>query len=184
MPSSPTRIAATPDRSSGFEFGDAQITLDHQWRMSFIRTGSRLLLGRPPAGLVAHSLIELTHPDDVAPLLFGFARATSRNSVWVQVRLRHDDGNWRTCQLRPTLSDDDASTPFGFDLVIDEGVVMPGDEVGRLAENLRRIAARIEAAGVLVEMANPAGVPAMTKLSPREWEVFSDWYGASGCRPS
>jgi hypothetical protein len=40
-------IAAARDQN-GFEFVDAQITLDHRWRISHIRTGSRRLLSAPP----------------------------------------------------------------------------------------------------------------------------------------
>jgi DNA-binding NarL/FixJ family response regulator len=54
----------------------------------------------------------------------------------------------------------------------------PGSSGGarQLAGHLRRIAAQIEAAGVLaplIETATVLGMPTTTELSPRQWEIAS-----------
>jgi DNA-binding CsgD family transcriptional regulator len=151
----------------------ARVTLDDHWQLARVSTSTGLLLGRPAAELGATSIIELTHPDDQVALLSAFARATGDTAVGVRVRLRHHDRSWRTTHAAPTVMEGDGSSVFALDLAIDEEGAASGNELGRLAGHLRRIATQIESAGGLVETADPLGLPIMTELSPRQWEVVS-----------
>src|SRR5207248_10857335 len=89
-------VIASPSRNAGSQLDGTRVILDDRWRMAHIDTNAGPLLGRGPADLLAQSIIELTHPDDLAALLFAFARATTETDVDVRVRLRHHDGSWRT----------------------------------------------------------------------------------------
>jgi DNA-binding CsgD family transcriptional regulator len=164
-----------PGRSSS---GRAQVTLDERWRVAHVDVDSDVLLGRPLAELVARSIIELTHPDDLAALLLAFARAGDERSAHVRVRLLHRDGSWRMVDAVPTMFELDGTSRFALTVAADEPVDSSGSSRRStgLAEDLRRIADQIEASGVLAPLAETAdvlGVAAPTALSPRQWEVVS-----------
>lgn len=168
-------VTAPPWRHAGSPLDDARVTLDDRWRMAHISSSVALLLGRPPPELRGGSIIELTHPDDLAALLFAVARATTEASVGVWARLRHRDGGWRAMHAAPTVLDDDGRSPFALVLAADPKPEAPksNGEASKLAGHLRRMAAQIEAAGVLLEAADPFGVPLATELSARQWEVVT-----------
>jgi PAS domain S-box-containing protein len=166
-------VTATHPPAAGLDLVGAWVTLDDHWRIDHVGTNAGSLLGRPPAELRGASIIDLTHPDDLAALLLGFARATTESGAGVRVRLRHRDEGWRASQAVPTVLDDDDIWLFGLDLAIDEDGEAMGSQLGKLAGHLRRIAAQLESAGVLVESADSLGLPLMTELSARQWEVVS-----------
>jgi DNA-binding CsgD family transcriptional regulator len=151
----------------------ASVTLDDYWRIDGVSTHATSLLGRPPGELRGASILDLTHPDDLAAVLLGFARATTEPGAGVRVRLRHRDQGWRASQAVPTVLDDDDTWLFGLNLTIDEDGDAMGSELGKLAGHLRRIAAQLESAGVLVESADSRGLPLMIELSARQWEIVS-----------
>lgn len=168
-------LAAPPWRHASSKLEDARVTLDHRWRMTHISPGVAALLGWPRAERSGGSIIELTHPGDQPALLFALARATTEASVGVWVRLRHRDGHWRAMHAAPTFLDDDGTSPFALVLAADPKLDTPNSngEATKLAGHLRRMAAQIEAAGVLVEVADSFGVPLGMELSARQWEVVS-----------
>lgn len=168
----PTLTVSAPGPAT-LDLVGARVTLDDRWQLSRVSTSTGLLLGQPAAELRATSIIELTHTDDRLALLSAFARATSVTGVGVRVRLCHKDGSWRTTHAAPTVLESDGTSVFAVDLAIDEEGTGPSNELGRLAGHLRRIAAQIESAGVLVETGDPLGLPIMTDLSARQWEVVS-----------
>src|SRR5579859_1449160 len=165
-----------PSRRPGSEVDGFWVTIDDRWRMTEISTTARTLLGRPLAELLASSLIELTHPDDIATLLVGFARATTEASARVRVRLRHRDGSWRRMQAVPTVLEGDGTTPFAVLVTADQDTPDANGGANDLAGHLRRIADTIEAAVMLaplVQTADALRVSATTELSTRQWEVVS-----------
>lgn len=153
----------------------ARVTLDERWRVTAIGGSDDVLLGGPPVELVGRSFIDLTHPDDLAGLLFALARSTTERQAQAPVRLRYGDGSWRTVQVAPTVLEGDETALVA--MVVADGAAPRVDrsgQVGILAEHLRRIAAQIEAAGLLAPLAETAeglGIPVTTQLSPRQWEI-------------
>ena len=153
-----------------------QITLDERWRIAQVSTNAGAVLGRPPAGLLERSILELTHADDLAALLLAFARATTDTSADVRIRLREDSG-WRPIRAVITLLEGDGTLPFSL-------VAAPATEpessdprsVSQLAGHLRRLASEIEASAILTPLIQTAavlGIPATAELSPRQWEIAS-----------
>jgi DNA-binding CsgD family transcriptional regulator len=174
-------VAAAHSRRAGSALDRAQVTLDHHWRIAHISSDADLVFGRPPAELLATSILELTHSDDLAALLFAFARATTGPIAGVQVRLRHPDGNWRVIQAAPTVSEGDGTSSFALAAVAEEesAIATSRSHASHLAEHLRRIAAQIEAAGILPPPVERAGteLPAAAGLSARQWEIASRLVG-------
>jgi len=165
---------------AGFDFDDVQITLNDRWRIAYVSANAGTVLGRPSRELLASSILELTHRDDLAALLLAFARATTDRSADVRIRLRKDR-SWRTVQAVITALEGDGSLPFSL-------IAMPSIEpyahdstgTSQLAGHLRRIAAQIEAAGALaplIETAAHLAIPAAPELSPRQWEIASRLLG-------
>jgi PAS domain S-box-containing protein len=160
----------------GSDFGGVQFTLDERWRIAHISANAGAVLGRPPEEWLVHSILDLTHTDDLAALLLGFARATTDSSADVRIRLRQD-GGWRPVRVVITLLEGDGSLPFSL-------VAAPATEpespdsssASQLAGHLRRLASQIEASGILapvIETAAVLGIPATAELSPRQWEIAS-----------
>jgi PAS domain S-box-containing protein len=171
-------VVASPSWHAGPDVDRARVTLDDRWRLAHISTDAGALLGRPLAELLGSSIIELSHPDDVATLLFGFARATTEASTRVRVRMRHHDGSWRWVEAAVTVLDGDGTSPFAVVVVAgaDVDALSADGAASELAGDLRRIADTIEAAGVLrslTQTADALGISATTGLSPRQWEVIS-----------
>lgn len=165
---------------AGFEFDDVQITLDDCWRIAHISANAGTVLGRPSRELLACSILELTHADDLSALLLAFARATTDSGADVRIRLRKDR-SWRTVEAVITVLEGDGTLPFSM-------IAMPAVEpyapdstgTSQLAGHLRRIAAQIEAAGALapfIETAANLAIPAAPELSPRQWEIASRLLG-------
>jgi DNA-binding CsgD family transcriptional regulator/PAS domain-containing protein len=169
-------VAPAPWSRAGPEVDGAHITLDDRWRIAHISTNALAVLGRPPVELLASSILELTHTDDLAALLLAFARATTDTSADVRIRLRQDRG-WRPIRAVISLLEGDDTLPFSLVAAPDAGPDGPNPSgASQLAGHLRRIASQIEAAGLLaplVETAAALGVPASAELSPRQWEIAS-----------
>ncbi len=173
-------VASALSTHAGPDFDDAQITLNDRWRIAHISANAGVVLGRPSRELLASSLIELTHGDDLAALLLAFARATTDKSADVRIRLRQDRG-WRMMQAVITLLEGDGTLPFSLIATrAAEPYASDAGSTSQLAEHLRRIAAQIEAAGVLapfVETSGALGIPAAAELSRRQWEIASRLVG-------
>lgn len=160
------------------EHDGGRVTVDASWRITQIRTSANLFLGRQLDELLASSLIELIHPDDLAALLFALARATTDKSARALVRMRHLDGSWRVIQAAPTVLEGDGPTPVALRLAAQEDPALREQlrGVGEVPGHLRRIADQIEAAGVLARLSETAealGLATTSDLSPRQWEIVS-----------
>lgn len=161
----------------GFRIGGAQLTLDDRWRIAHISAAAGAVLGRPASELLASSILELTHSDDVPALLLAFARATTDTSADVHIRLRHEDRTWRAIEAIITRLEGDRTSPFSLVVAPDpELQAAASSGASQLAGHLRRIASHIEAAGTmapLIEIAAALGIPATAELSQRQWEIAS-----------
>lgn len=100
--------------------------LDHRWRVAELNTDVDELLGHRPAELVGSSIIDMTHPGDVADLLWAFAQATSAVNAGVRVRMRHRHRTWQPVTAVVTVLHDEPSSPFTFELAADDGATNVG----------------------------------------------------------
>lgn len=170
-------IVASPSYHASPKVHEMRVTLDDRWRIARFSANAGTLLGQAPSQLLGSSIIELTHPDDLAALLFAFARATTKASTPVWVRLRHHAGDWQRIQVVSTVLEGDRTSPFAFVVAAEQEPGTPdAGAASELAGHLRRIADTIEAAGMLaplVETADAFGLSALTELTPRQWEVVS-----------
>jgi DNA-binding CsgD family transcriptional regulator/PAS domain-containing protein len=170
-------VAPSFPRHPASELNGDRVTLDNRWRVTHVRSSGDSLLGRRVEELLSTSLIELTHPDDIAALLFALARATTDESARALVRLRHQDGTWRVIQTAPAVLEGDGTRPVAFTFAAEEepGASEPG-VAGDIPGLLRRIADQIEAANLLAPLAETSdalGVASTTDLTPRQWEIVS-----------
>ncbi|MCU1504134.1 MAG: Response regulator containing a CheY-like receiver domain and an DNA-binding domain [Ilumatobacteraceae bacterium] len=156
-----------------------RVTLDDHWRVTSLRSRSGSLLGRTAEELLATSFIDLTHPDDLAALLFAFARATTDRTARALVRLRHKDQTWRVIQAAPAVVVDGAGTTHVTLFVHAEEDLDASESrcgVNGIPGHLRRIADQIETAGMLAPLeaaADVLRVATTTDLTPRQWEIVA-----------
>src|SRR5579863_2002033 len=162
-----------PQLGNGFE--ESRVTLDDRWRIADVHD-TDALLGRNSSQLLGTSIIELTHPDDVAALLFAFARATTETSVGARVRLRHSDGSWRMSEVVPSIPEEDGVCHFSVLLAID-GVVpdfSSADARSRIEGEILRIASELRAR-IPIRSNQPSvtELPGLERLTPREKEILA-----------
>jgi DNA-binding CsgD family transcriptional regulator len=161
-------MSPRPERSND------RVTLGARWQIADASLRSDSLLGRSAAQLGACSLLELTHPDDVAPLLFALARATSDPSAQALVRLRHRDRGWRLVPVFPEIVERGGAV--SVDLVVGAEESTPSYSGSHVPNQLRRIADQIEMAGLMASIADAKDVDGLapsTDLSRRQWEIVA-----------
>jgi PAS domain S-box-containing protein len=162
------------------ELGDrssAVASLDRHWRVAQLDTNLQEVLGYRPAALVGTSLTALVHPEDLAMLLLMLARATSEGKAEARIRVRHRDGSWRAVAAVTTALEDGG--PPLFSIALRETDASSSGNSGRvttLEHHLRRIAAEVRAAGVMVtptDVDDLGQMRTLSGLSPRQEEVLS-----------
>lgn len=135
--------------AAGADFDRAEIIIDDHWRIANITADGGAVLWRPRAEVVSASILDLTHIDDLAALLFAFARATTDPSADVRIRLRRPDGGWRTLLAVVTMVESEGALPFSVVATPVADAEGPDTAAAsQLAGRLRRIASQIETAGV------------------------------------
>ena len=171
-------VTASHSWHAGSELDRVLLTLDGHWRVARISTHAGLVLGQPPAELIATSIIELTHPSDHAALLFAFARSTTETSAGVPVRLRHHDGSWRTSQAAPTMLEAEQTSSFALLVAVDNtesNASGRSERSGLDGGDLLRIASELRAEGIVPSRSHPPNLsrfPAVSRLTTREWEIL------------
>jgi PAS domain S-box-containing protein len=150
--------------------------VDGRWRVVEAGPDAARLLGYRSEELIGQTLMELAHPADSAAVLVALARATSEDSSDLRLRLRSGDGIWWSGSAAIRVAETDGLPGYSVALA---GVVEPAGEwdgarIEQLEHHLRRIAAEIEASGVLgmsESGIDPVAIPALSDLSSRQWEV-------------
>ena len=146
------------------------------WRVVEAGPDAARLLGYTTDELAGKTLMELAHPADSAAVLVGLARATSEDHAGVRIRLRRHDGTWWLGSA--TIRAAEAGGLPGYSVALADDAESGGrwdrSRIEQLEHHLRRIAAEIEASGVLgvpesgIEL---LAMPALNELSSRQWEV-------------
>jgi DNA-binding CsgD family transcriptional regulator len=129
--------------------------------------------------LLGQALVDLVHEDDVMTLLTALGSAVSGDaSVGVRLRVRRADGRYTAVRGVVTPTRDANGTRFGFVLSSELGdeAAPRRDRVAELEQHLWRIAAEVQAAGVvdtLQRLPDNADLPGLAQLSTRQWQVLS-----------
>ncbi len=151
--------------------------VDSRWTITAISREVVDLLDIAPDDLVGRLLLGAVEEHDVGRLLDADLQAREISSVALGVRLRSGSGTWR--QLRCVLTSLAGSAQRCFMLFPDtplEDAGAASNRVEQLEVHLRRIAAEVEASGILVRLSSlpDAGrFPEIRSLSLRQWEVLS-----------
>ena len=77
---------------------DMVLVLDVTGEVLYTSPSTMPLLGYTPEDLAGHSAFEYVHPDDHEPVLEAFTRTlgTEDRGEPIEMRIRHNDGRWRT----------------------------------------------------------------------------------------
>jgi DNA-binding CsgD family transcriptional regulator/PAS domain-containing protein len=153
-------------------------TISQDWIWSDITADATALLGWEPEALPGRTIQATVHPDDLVSLLLAVGRSgAERRSVTVPMRLRSDRGDWipLRCSLGPLCHH---NPPLFAVAAMAEAT--DGDTEGtaqraaRLESHLWRIAAEIEAAGIVAPENRGIlmGHPEVQGLSGRQSEVL------------
>jgi DNA-binding CsgD family transcriptional regulator len=152
-------------------------TTDTQWRVKSVSCDITALLGIGADDLVGRPLLGPLRQEDVRWLLDTAQGAQRECSVSLRVRLRDDAG--AMTPLRCVITSLAGSTDRFF-MLIDDFEPFPGQGPGQraaqLERHLRKIAAEIDASGILQSVRHvpePARFPELGDLSARQWEVLS-----------
>jgi DNA-binding CsgD family transcriptional regulator len=153
-------------------------SFDAGTRITQISADSKTLLRKEPASLLGQALVDLVEPDDVMTLLTALGSAvTGDASVGVRLRIRRGDGRFAGVRAVVTPARDASGTRFGFVLTPEDEPPAPRrDRVAELEQHLWRIAAEVQAAGVvdtLQRLPDHDELPGLAQLSTRQWQVLS-----------
>jgi PAS domain S-box-containing protein len=168
----PEHAGAAGPGGAGLRVG----AVDGRWRVVEADPEAARLLGYGRDELAGETLMELAHPDDSAAVLVALARATSEDHSDVPIRLRRRDGTWWVGSA--TIRAAETGGLPGYSVAL-AGVAGPAgardrSRIEQLEHHLRRIAAEIEASGVLGVSESDIdllAMPALNDLSSRQWEV-------------
>jgi DNA-binding CsgD family transcriptional regulator len=148
-------------------------TVDDEWRIDRLSADITTLLGIAPDSLHGSSMLTLIHPGDLSDFLTGLGHAhASGGGVAVRLRLRDAAGQWRWSRAK--LSPLDGRSAFAF--VLGEFALKDGGahSAHDLEQTLARIAHQVHsvtAARRTDAMPSVAELPALSKLTSREWEI-------------
>jgi DNA-binding CsgD family transcriptional regulator len=152
-------------------------TTDAEWRVKSVSCDITALLGTTADDLVGRPLLGPLRQEDVRWLLDTAQRAQRECSVSLRVRLRDGAGAMRPLRCVITSL---AGSADRFFMLIDDFEPVPGQGSGQraaqLERHLRKIAAEVDASGILQSVQNvpePARFPELGDLSARQWEVLS-----------
>ena len=175
----PTAAAAAAGQPAADGRGGSVLrfgAVDGRWRVVEAGPDAARLLGYGTDELAGETVMELAHPADSAAMLVGLARATSEEHADVRVRLRRRDGTWWLGSA--TIRAAEAGGLPGYSVALADDAESGGrwerSRIEQLEHHLRRIAAEIEASGVLgmpesgIEL---LATPELNELSSRQWEV-------------
>jgi DNA-binding CsgD family transcriptional regulator len=149
--------------------------VDSAWVVTSVSDNINLLLGVSAGQFVGRSLLGAAEQGDVLDLLHGVRPGEAASSIALPIRLQDGTGAPKTfCCVLTSLA---GSTDRLF-ILIDFGdlpVVGATDRAAQLERHLWRIAAEVEASGILQRIGNVPNAtrfPQAEALSDRQWEVL------------
>ena len=153
-----------------------RLLIDERWRVQSVDLSTDVILGWSRNELIGTSILEWTHPGDLAALLFTLARSTSDAKARVVVRVCHHDGSYRATGIVPTVIRDDQPSLVALVLtpVAERRMTASAGSLTAIPGELRRIADYLENAALVappVDLTDAFGLDATGDLSPRQWEV-------------
>jgi DNA-binding CsgD family transcriptional regulator len=153
--------------------------VDASWVVTSVSNDVSAVAGIAPEALIGQRLLRVVEPDDVARLLAAETDDDTSLSVGVHVTIAPATGPpaLLCCILTRMVGSDDLVFALSRLLTAVDAAPGSAERVTRLERHLQRIAAEIEASGVLVHqlsgMPNPAPVRELRDLTTRQWEVLS-----------
>ena len=175
----PAGAAAAAEHMGAAGPGDSTLRVgatDGRWRVVEAGPDAARLLGNRTDELAGETLMDLAHPADSAAVLVALARATSEDHADVRIRLRRRDGTWWLGGATIRAAETGGLPGYSVALAALVEPAGPWDRsrIEQLEHHLRRIAAEIEASGVLGMSESGIdllALPALNELSSRQWEV-------------
>jgi DNA-binding CsgD family transcriptional regulator len=146
------------------------------WVITCISSDIETILGFGPEEAVGRHLFACVHEIDVGRLLDASLQAQAELSVALSIRFRDVSNNW--VPVRCVLTAVGGSRDRCLMLVgePDSGHLNIAQQATRLEQHLWKIAAEVEASGILQQSGRfgEAGrLPKMGALTTKQWEVFS-----------
>jgi PAS domain-containing protein/DNA-binding CsgD family transcriptional regulator len=158
-------------------------SIDASTRITQMSADAKALLGETPNAYIGQELVGLVHPDDIGTLLTAVGRALSASEgvgvrLRVRVRVRGSDVTYVPLHMivTPTEPSDEARLGFVLNRVGTSDATPSNDRVAELEQHLWRIAAEVQAAGVvdnLHRLPDNRELPELAQLSSRQWNVLS-----------
>jgi DNA-binding CsgD family transcriptional regulator/PAS domain-containing protein len=153
-------------------------SIDAGTRFTQLSADARKVLGTEPAALLGEALVDYVHPDDLGALLSALGRAVAGNAgVGIRLRVKRADNSYVPLRALFTPNQSVNGTRFGF--ILTKETSEPSQQDARVAEleqHLWRIAAEVQAAGVvdnLHRLPDHSQLPGLAQLSTRQWQVLS-----------
>jgi len=145
--------------------------VDNDWVITTITSGVERLLGVPGVEMVGRRLLGTVDEHDVDRVLRAAATAKADVSIGLMVRMRTAEESW--VDVRAVVGAL-ADSPRRFFILAPEPV---GRDIraAKLEAHLRRIAAELQASGVIELAPSVPSLPdlAVGGLTPRQWEVLT-----------
>jgi DNA-binding CsgD family transcriptional regulator len=150
-------------------------TANASWTITSISSDIEALLGFSAHEATGRSLLGSVQQDDVPLLLEADVRTHDDHAASVAIEMRHASGEWkRMCCVLTSLAG--AADRYFILLPESETARTEAGRVSELEHHLWRIAAEVEASGILQRIgatSNAARLPQMAALSLRQWEVLN-----------
>jgi DNA-binding CsgD family transcriptional regulator len=150
--------------------------MDSGWVVTSVSNNIKSVLGIPAEQIVGQALLGPVERRDVGSFLEADRRTHPESSISVQIQLKDASGTLKP--FRCVLTSLAGWTELLFILISEPELPVDRatDRTSQLEQHLWRIAAEVEASGILQQLgnrANPACFPRIEGLSSRQWEVLS-----------
>lgn len=151
-------------------------TINREWVVLSVSSEIRSLLGVEPADFIGRRLLGGIHQGDVDRLLEAGLQSAEENSAGLRIRIRDSAGEWKV--MACVLTSLSGTSERLFLLMPDLKFEAENSRarIDELERHLWRIAAEVDASGILRHVGSPAGaahIPERADLTLRQWEVLS-----------
>lgn len=155
------------------------INLDDRWHVEDITGGVEHAPEQSVEHLMGRQIVEVVHPDEVARLLWAFARATSGLPTDLSLRIRHGAHAWQCLHAKVTLTVRSSGPRFALSAMVRGGVAgfqSPPAWV-ELEDRLSRVTAQLERAagalGAIPSAPDALAYPPLLDLPARQREIVT-----------